>query len=186
LVPLASGTISIFGQPVPNRIDRFAPERHVEPDVRVGETPLTDQDAVCRNVRRDGERRLATAHQFEGFGHLSFEVQSRIKNHVGGPQPADVAGRRLVQVRINPLAHELHHIHPRAPHLPHDVGHHPGGADRLHRVLARESLLRPNRRRVPFRRVFYFGAATRNQEQSGQHARQGEPQRREPKSTDSK
>jgi len=42
----------------------------------------------------------------KGVGHLSFEKKAVVEDDVGGHEPADVGAGGLVEVRIDPLAHQ--------------------------------------------------------------------------------
>ena len=82
-------------------------------------------------VRRDdlahGDTGLALADLMEDLGHLGFQEEPVVEDHIGLDQPIHVAFAGHVEVRIHPGSHEGSDGDMLAPHVAHDIGDRAGG-----------------------------------------------------------
>ena len=125
-----------LGQRVGSRRRRLAPQRHIEPDVRIARAVLVGQHFVRGDLLGDGDGRLAAAHPLEQLGQLAFQVQAGIEDDVGPVELADVGRRRLVEMRIDALAHQRRHRDVLAADVRREVRHHARRADDADRIRA--------------------------------------------------
>ena len=137
--PVALGVRGIGGhERVADLAHRSLPELRVEPDVRVVlATAGRDQLGAVDPVGH-GPRQPPLADPLEDVGHLRLEVEAAVEDHVRPLEPADVALARLVEVRIDPRAHQPLDLHPRPTDVLDRVGDHPDRRHDANLVLARE------------------------------------------------
>ena len=88
----------------------------------------------------DGEGGSASGELFEHFRHPAFEVQAVVENGVGAAELLDIGRRLAIQMRIDARSHQGGHFDMLAANVSEHVGHLPGRADDLDRVVAGEGL----------------------------------------------
>ena len=72
--------------------------------------PVGHQEVLGADGRGDGPNNAAAGlSPLEDLFHLALEIQPVVEHHVGGHDPPDVRGLRLVEMRVNAFATDAFH-----------------------------------------------------------------------------